>query len=322
MDRHRVNAVELEKLSFAYKGSMRQALTDCSLSMPAGSLYAVLGPNGAGKTTLLRLLAGKLMAQSGSLRFPSSWLDGHGALDARHYGLLIENPGVYARLTVREYLRFFGGFYGLEGLDQRIEEDCALLGLHALDERLQTLSLGNRQKVQLVRALLHRPSLALLDEPVSNLDPLARAQVWGWLKELTKRNGMTCLVCSHVLGEIEQACSHVAFLKGGSLRASGTLEQVLGDLGETCEVEVSLDSEVPVACLDSLLLLGASSARAEGNKLYYKTASPAALNTPVLRTLLDAGLGVVELYCKRPTLADAYRYHMGEERDAFSPVEP
>jgi len=233
------------------------------------------------------------------------------------YGLLIENPGVYKRLSVREYLKFFGGFYNIANLDSRIDQDCAELGLDALDLPLDKLSLGNRQKVQLVRTLLHRPRLALLDEPVSNLDPLSRERVWNWLRHLNQNEGITAVVCSHVLGEIAGICSHVGLLKQGRFLINGTLGQVLASRPEPLQVECLLAQ--PLAPSD-LRQLSAKfpewKLQSDANRISYTTNNPVVDNPRWVRSLVAMDIGLVELKTRAASLDSVYRAWMGDPCDA------
>ena len=178
--------VRLEKVSFRYPKSKSDALSQVSLEIPQGSFFALLGPNGAGKTTLLRLLCGRMRRFEGSIKIDKELRNDAGFLDSKKYGVLLENPGVYSKLTIEEYLQFFSGFYGLgegawlEGgsVYNRCMSFAERLKLPSLETRMDALSLGNRQKVQIVRAMLHNPKLLILDEPVANLDPNSREMVW------------------------------------------------------------------------------------------------------------------------------------------------
>lgn len=282
-------ALALSDVHFRYTEKMPDALSIDSWKLDVGSLTAVIGPNGAGKTTLLRMLSGRITPRSGTLSWQDHWLDKNAQLDRHHLGLLIENPGVYRRLTVREYLRFCGSFYKISDLDQRIADDCARMDLALDGKKLDSLSLGNRQKVQLVRSLLHRPALALLDEPVSNLDPHGRELFWNWLRELHQQ-GTTIVLCSHVLGEVQDLCSHVAFLAEGRLLATGSLDAVLKTTGRTSRTRFLF---------------------ADGSESDFVVQDPRQENPALLNDLLAQGRQVVEMRIEQPTLADVYRDLLG-----------
>lgn len=217
--------VQLEKVSFCYPKSKSDALFQVSLEIPQGSFFALLGPNGAGKTTLLRLLCGRMRHFEGSIKIDKELRNDAGFLDSKKYGVLLENPGIYPKLTIEEYLHFFTGFYGLgegawlEGgsVYNRCMSFAERLDLPPLDTRMDALSLGNRQKVQIVRALLHNPKLLILDEPVANLDPKSRETVWKLLDEWRKENHGTAIVCSHVLAEMDEWATDYAIIDRGQV---------------------------------------------------------------------------------------------------------
>ena len=229
--------IELDSVTFRYPKSTADALSNISLHIPQGSFFALIGPNGAGKTTLLRLLCGRLGAFKGSVKIDESLRNSAGFLNAEKYGVLLENPGVYPKLSIREYLQYFIGFYGFGAevwrengaMLERCKSFAERLKLPPLDKRLETLSLGNRQKVQIVRALLHSPKLLILDEPVANLDPISRDTVWQLLDEWRKKENGTAIVCSHVLAEMDQWATDYAIIDCGRVLKSGRVADVGAD---------------------------------------------------------------------------------------------
>lgn len=229
--------IELDSVTFRYPKSTADALSNISLHIPQGSFYALIGPNGAGKTTLLRLLCGRLGAFKGSVKIDDELRNSAGFLNAEKYGVLLENPGVYPKLSIKEYLQYFTGFYGFGkeswrengAMLERCKNFAERLKLPPLDKRLETLSLGNRQKVQIVRALLHSPKLLILDEPVANLDPISRDTVWQLLDEWRKEENGTAIVCSHVLAEMDQWATDYAIIDCGRVLKSGRVADVSTD---------------------------------------------------------------------------------------------
>ncbi|SHK24985.1 ABC transporter ATP-binding protein [Fibrobacter sp. UWB12] len=230
--------IELSSVTFRYPKSTSDALSNISLCIPHGSFFALIGPNGAGKTTLLRLLCGRLGSFQGSIKIEDALCNSEGFLNAEKYGVLLENPGVYPKLSIREYLQYFTGFYGFGEDSWRENGDmlnrCKLLAdrlnLPALDKRLETLSLGNRQKVQIVRALLHNPKLLILDEPVANLDPISRDSVWHLLDEWRQETHGTAIVCSHVLAEMDEWATDYAIIDCGHVLKSGRVADIGADV--------------------------------------------------------------------------------------------
>ena len=221
--------IELDSVTFRYPKSTSEALSNLSLRIPQGSLFALIGPNGAGKTTMLRLLCGRMRRFEGSIQIDESIKNSKGFLDSRKYGVLLENPGVYSKLTIVEYLKFFTHFYDLgegawlEGgsVYKRCMKFSERLKLPPLDTRMDALSLGNRQKVQIVRAMLHNPILLILDEPVANLDPISRESVWKLLDEWRRETCGTAIVCSHVLAEMDKWATDYAIIARGQVLKSG-----------------------------------------------------------------------------------------------------
>jgi ABC-2 type transport system ATP-binding protein len=221
------NLVSAKNLSYKYPGARDYALNGVSLDIDEGSFFALLGPNGAGKTTLMRLLCGRLPVYTGELNVNPAFRNDDGFLDARACGVLLENPGVYPRLTVAEYLCYFAGFYGMgQNLAKEIGEGILKkLQGPSMSEKLSTLSLGNKQKLQIARALLHNPKVLILDEPVANLDPESREQVWEYIGNWRKETNGTAIVCSHILTEMESVATDYAIIDKGLVLRSGSLLQ-------------------------------------------------------------------------------------------------
>lgn len=218
--------ISFENVSFRYPKSSELALNGISLEIPEGSFFALLGPNGAGKTTLLRLLCGRFETFDGRLIVDSRYRSASGFLDPKHYGVLLENPGIYAKLSVLEYLQYFGGFYGMDSAAvadhaKKLSEEL-LLG--DLQQKMSALSLGNRQKVQLMRAMLPHPEILILDEPVANLDPNAREMVWKLIAKWRRETGGTAIVSSHILAEMEAEATHYGIIDYGVVKATGAVQ--------------------------------------------------------------------------------------------------
>ena len=229
-----------------------------NLEIPEGSFFALLGPNGAGKTTLLRLLCGRFAKFDGTVDVAEPLRSGRGVLDMMRCGVLLENPGIYPKLSVEEYLSYFAGFYGMgEGAylpggssRERAEMLALRLGLANLNSRMGTLSLGNRQKVQVLRALLPNPKLLILDEPVANLDPVSRECVWKMIEDWRNEDGGTAIVCSHILAEMEEYATHYAIIDGGRILKAG---KAMPDDSCNTDFTVRLTAPVDVAAVNRAL---------------------------------------------------------------------
>ena len=237
--------LKLENVSFRYPKSDVDALSTVSLEIPQGSFFALLGPNGAGKTTLLRLLCGRFAEFSGKVELAETVRGEKGFLDPLACGILLENPGIYPKLSIAEYVDYFVGFYAARipswnerAARERIAELARKLEIPALDTRMSALSLGNRQKVQLLRAMAPSPRLLILDEPVANLDPISRETVWALLADWRKQEGGTAIVCSHILAEMEEEATDYAIIDRGHVLKSGCVADIAAG-SNTFKVEVS-----------------------------------------------------------------------------------
>ena len=226
-------AIKVQGVSFTYPGASEKALDSVNLEIPEGSFFALLGPNGAGKTTLLRLLCGRFSKFAGSLEIADGLRGKNGFLDAKACGILLENPGIYPKLSIAEYVDYFVGFYAARNsawnetaARERIESLAKKLELPNFETRMGKLSLGNRQKVQLLRAMAPSPRLLILDEPVANLDPMARESVWGLLADWRKNEGGIAIVCSHILAEMEEEATDYAIIDRGQVLKSGRVADI------------------------------------------------------------------------------------------------
>jgi ABC-2 type transport system ATP-binding protein len=203
----------------------RQALRDVSFDVHAGELVAVVGPNGAGKTTLLSIIAGAQRSTSGAVS-GSALSDG-----ARRIGWAPQQAAVYSKLTVRENLSLFARLEGVPDAQAAVARMLEQTGLGPrADERVQRLSGGNRQRVNVALGLLADPQLLALDEPTSALDPGQRARLWEFVGVLARR-GTSVLFSTHHLGEVRRYASRVIVLADGEVLFDGGARELLGAAG-------------------------------------------------------------------------------------------
>lgn len=220
-------AIEATGLSRSFGGVT--AVRDASLTVQPGEITALVGPNGSGKTTLMLMLATLLRPDSGTVSIGGNDVTNN-VLGARAaLGWMPDTLGAWSTLTVRETLLAVCGMYGMRGSAAavRTEELLERTGLQQLaQQRTNTLSRGQKQRLSLARALAHHPSVLLLDEPASGLDPEARLTQRRMLAELAAE-GVAILVTSHVLDELEQLASSVVFLQDGRTEVPSTVEAAL-----------------------------------------------------------------------------------------------
>lgn len=208
------------------------AVSDLSFEIQPGEIFGFLGPNGAGKSTTIRMLCGVLTPSAGEARALGRDLFTEADQVRARMGYMSQKSSLLTDLTVAENLRFFGGLYGLEGPRLATELEFRLKEMQVWAHRdllVSALSTGERQRVALASATLHRPEILFLDEPTSGVDPLRRRLFWEAMDTLVAE-GMSILVTTHNLGEADQ-CDRLAFILGGKLMAYGrprTLKESLG----------------------------------------------------------------------------------------------
>jgi len=234
------HGIRFEQVSHAF--GARTVLDSLAFQVTPGEVYGLLGPNGAGKTTALRILAGLLAPTAGRVFVENVDVAAHPEEARRHLGFATGTTGLYARLTVRETLAFFGGLCGMEAaaLLSRIEAVTAALDLSAfLDRRCEVLSTGQKQRVSLARAALADPPVLVLDEPTLGLDVLASQGLRRFIADERTR-GKAVLFSTHYLAEAELLCDRVGVLHEGRLLAEGPPADFRRDLGASSLEEAFL----------------------------------------------------------------------------------
>ncbi|MCJ7619372.1 MAG: ABC transporter ATP-binding protein [Anaerolineae bacterium] len=271
------------------------AVNEVTLTVAAGEILALLGPNGAGKTTTVRMLGSILKPTSG-------WatIAGYDVVrDARDVrstvGLLTEFPGLYHRMRADEYLHFFGELQGLSRArrEERIEELMKRFGMwDARKKRLGEYSKGMRQKIALIRALIHDPRVLFLDEPTSAMDPQSAKTVRDAIAEL-RSSDRAIILCTHNLAEAETLADRIAIIKEGRIIALGTPRQLKSHLLGTPLLEMRLGQP-----LDGLLPAIESLVTVEerGDDWFrYRTDVAAEINPLLVRRLAEEGARIVTL---------------------------
>ncbi len=209
------------------------AVRDASLTCNAGEIYGLLGANGAGKTTTLRCLATILTPTSGTASVAGHDLIKDPQAVRRNIGFLSASTGLYARLTPRETLRFFGELHGLGGaaLEKRVEEVIALFDISGYADRPNDrLSTGMKQRVGLARAVVHDPPVLILDEPTSGLDPIVSRTVEQAVQSLAAA-GKCVLFSTHLLAQAEDICTRIGVIGNGRVLGEGTIPQLCAATG-------------------------------------------------------------------------------------------
>ncbi len=207
-------AIVTRGLSKKYKSAQNYALRDLNISINPGEVYGFLGPNGAGKSTTIRLLMNFITVSDGSAQILGLDTVADSTKIKRHVGYLAGDMAVYPKMTGEQYLRYLGELHG--GVDQSYCRQLAENFKADLSVHLGTLSRGNRQKIALIQAFMHRPDVLILDEPTSGLDPLMQEVFYSMVKD-AKLRGAAIFMSSHILSEVQKTCDRVGIIRGGRL---------------------------------------------------------------------------------------------------------
>ena len=291
--------IKIEHLHKTYRSGFlmkpKLALKDVSFSVEPGQVYGFIGPNGAGKSTTIKVLTGLLNYDSGTVLV--NGISPRDVKSRRFIGYSPEQPYFYDYLTGRELLRFYGKLVGLDGaeLDKRI--GWALDLLHAnkdwIDRRLRSYSKGMMQRVGIAQAILGKPKLLILDEPMSGLDPMGRRDVREAIMELN-RDGVTIFYSSHLLSDVESISHKVAMIVDGKIVREGTVDEIT----ESCGVEyhVRIRGAIPEKDLPE----GVTPA---GHPEEFVCADDSSRDR-LLHFCLEKGIAVEKMDHKRPSLED------------------
>ncbi len=215
--------LQLTDVSKAY-GAVK-ALKQVSLTIPKGSVFGILGPNGSGKTTMMSIVLDVLGADTGTY----SWFNqSPSSADRKRIGSLLETPNFYHYLSAVDNLKITSAISG-RGNDQAIDEVLEIVKLtERKKSKFSAYSLGMKQRLAIAAALLGNPEVLLLDEPTNGLDPVGILEIRELIKRLASK-GITIIIASHLLDEVEKICTHVAILKRGNLLTSGPVDEVLSN---------------------------------------------------------------------------------------------
>ena len=245
--------INVQSLTKQYPGAGKPALQNLSLQIPAGITYGLLGPNGAGKTTTINMVIGALTPDLGRIEI-NGLPPGNQAV--KHaLGIVPQTVALYELLSGHENLNFFGRLYGLTGkeLTDRIQHVLEIVNLEERkNEKVNKYSGGMKRRLNIAAALLHRPSLLILDEPTVGVDPQSRHAIFESLRFLSDE-GCTIILTSHYLEEAQKLCDRVGIMDEGKLVAEDTVEKLIADFGgkslltvETSKGKTKIETDEPV----------------------------------------------------------------------------
>jgi len=304
-----METIILKDIRKVYKNGV-EALKDINISINAGEIVGLIGPNGAGKTTLINIILGLLKPTEGVSKILGVDTDKMTKRERKKIGFILDGPGLYDDLTVDENIKFWSELYEVSQIRGE-----ALLNQWGLYENrgslVKELSAGMKQKLAISRAFLHDPSIVLMDEPTSNLDPVARKNMVEFLKSLHDKE-KTLLITSHDLFDIERICSRIILLRRGQIVVSGNMEELKEALGVRIGVKIKVSNKIPRDIVNEISkdsevnIIGEKELMLSGDKI-----SPSS----VVRYLVNKGIDVERVEEEKVTLEDIYTYIVKEDEE-------
>ncbi|HEY5822898.1 MAG TPA: ATP-binding cassette domain-containing protein [Cyclobacteriaceae bacterium] len=286
--------IHTDRLYYEYAKGVN-TLANINLEVNRGDIYGFLGPNGSGKTTTLSLLLGLLKNQQGTIEILGKELQYHRQQVLRKVGSLIENPSLYSHLTANENLEVYRGIYGAS--KARVQDVLSIAGLKDVGKKtVKQFSLGMKQRLSLALALLPKPELLILDEPTNGLDPAGILELRSLIRKLNEEEGITFLISSHILSEVEKIVNRVGIIYKGRMRFQGSLEVLHGLQQKQSLVQLDTSDN-----LRAWAVLKKFNAELFTNDLvvpYTDLQQVAAIN----RMLVDNDLDVYDLHPRKQTL--------------------
>ncbi len=283
------SALQVQGLERRY-GS-RAAVKGLDLDVRPGDLYGFLGPNGAGKTTAIRCILGLIRRDRGSVTI---FGDADPVRQRDRVGAMVETPRFHEWLSGRANLEVATAWAGRGG---RADIDRALdrVGLtQRANDRVRGYSLGMKQRLGIARALVGEPRLLVLDEPTNGLDPRGMREVRDLLMDLSRRDGLTVFVSSHLLSEVEIMCNRVGIIDKGVLKAEGRMEELLARAAGKKQVEIGVDDRA--AAIRALATIGGAEVVGDGEDGRIRVALDGIDAASLNRALVEASIGVGALY--------------------------
>ncbi|MGN8647704.1 ABC transporter ATP-binding protein [Gracilibacillus sp. HCP3S3_G5_1] len=298
-------AMELQDVHKSIKN--KHIIKGLNFTVKQGEVFGFLGPNGAGKTTTIRMMVGLMKITSGDIKINGISIKSNFKQAIRHIGAIVENPEMYPFLSgwknLKHYARMIPGI-----TDERIREVIRLVGLEkAINEKVGRYSLGMRQRIGIAQALLHNPSILILDEPTNGLDPAGIREIRSYIRNLAEQEQVSVIVSSHLLSEIELMCDRIGIIKNGELI---TVEEVQDTNTEDEKVTVKLevdDIDKAKNILRDLLDMETQSVQS-----YLKVNIAKSTVPDVVNQLVKEGIAIYEVALERSRLEDKFFELIGE----------
>lgn len=303
--------VEIENLTKDYevgfwKKRQVRALDGLSLQVESGQIFGFLGGNGAGKTTTIKILMSLLFPSSGNAKILGQDIT-NTKMHSR-IGYCPENPYFYDYLTARELMNYFGELFGISAAERKVraKELLTKVGLDEKDwnKQLRKFSKGMLQRVGLAQALINRPEIVFLDEPMSGLDPIGRREIRELIADL-RTNGTTVFMSTHILSDIEALCDRVAILRKGKLAATGILDNLLVQSGESQGFEINAKNVSTAALEKELSTINGVEVSAKANGASIQVKSEADIEK-ILQTIKNVGGKLISVQPIKQSLEELF----------------
>jgi len=291
-----------------------QAVDGLSLEIQEGEIYGLLGPNGSGKTTTILILLGLTEPTGGQVQVAGFNPTREALKVKRIVGYLPENVGFYEDLTARENLRYIARLNGIPDRDskKRIQEVLEQVGLSQVADRpVGTYSRGMRQRLGIADVLIKQPRLAILDEPTTGIDPEGASQILDMIVRMRDERGMTILLSSHLLHQVQRVCDRVGIMHRGRLVTEGTMDELgAASSGEGLELEAQVRGLEPELVEALMALDGVREVETDGDRLHI--ACDQDVRAQIARVVVEHGAELLELRRRAFTLEEIYlRYFQG-----------
>lgn len=295
------NVLEIKNVSKSF--GKKKVLDGISFTVEEGEIFGFLGPNGSGKTTTIKMILGLLNIEEGEILICGSNVSKDFEKAIGNVGGIIENPEMYKNLSGRENLMQYARMHG--GITkERIDEVVKTVGLEGrINDKIAKYSLGMRQRLGIAQALLHKPKLLVLDEPTNGLDPDGIKQIRDIFKAITRREGASVLISSHMLAELDLMCDRIAIIDGGKvvdIRTMSEIRDVSREDSNEYELELEFDGDLQ-ALFESRGITVTSAESGKYSFRFKKSEMPS-----LIKELTEKGALIYAAVPKRKTLEEAY----------------
>lgn len=301
-----MNPIVVQNVSKTFKGRglKIEALKNISFEVHKGEIFGLLGPNGAGKSTLINIMLDLLLPDQGSVTIFGQ----KPCADVlRRINAISGGSEFHWALTPKDILTFFAKVYQIQNPDKRIQELVDLLKIdYLMDRKFSWLSTGERLRVAFAKALLNKPEILLMDEPTLGLDPDVARQVRKEIQRLNKETGMTILLTSHYMHEVEQLCNRIAFIYEGKIVDIGDVKSVKLKRFGSYDVVLKLDRK------PSLTFVKRHNLEVKDTRVKATLTSEDALST-LLSSVHESGYKIKDIALRKPTLEDYFIKVLGEQ---------